>query len=107
MGRWLPLFVSEVGEALSLHSRGVYFALLRRQTAEESEHLLFKVKLEEVRWLPIPILVFFTMAYNVGMGSLTWVVATEILPIRSKRWTHTIANVTSNFWWFVVTKTFR
>jgi len=40
-------------------------------------------------------------------GSLTWVVATEILPVRSKRWTHTISNVTSNFWWFVVTKTFR
>jgi len=34
-------------------------------------------------------------------------VATEILPVRSKRWTHTISNVTSNFWWFVVTKTFR
>jgi hypothetical protein len=41
------------------------------------------------------------------MGSLTWVVATEILPVRSRRWTHTLANVSSNLWWFVVTKTFK
>ncbi|XP_059089898.1 facilitated trehalose transporter Tret1-2 homolog isoform X2 [Tigriopus californicus] len=64
-------------------------------------------KLEYVRLLPIPILVLFTLAYNIGMGSLTWVVATEILPLRSRRWTQTISNVTSNFWWFVVTKTFH
>lgn len=64
-------------------------------------------KLQYVRLLPIPILVLFTLAYNIGMGSLTWVVATEILPLRSRRWTQTISNVTSNFWWFVVTKTFH
>ena len=62
------------------------------------------------------------MAYNLGLGSLTWVVATEVLPIRSKYppnkiqqefllrsrgWTHTLANLTSNLCWFLVTKTFR
>lgn len=26
---------------------------------------------------------------------------------RSKRWTHTVSNATSNLWWFVVTKTFK
>lgn len=40
----------------------------------------------------------FTASFNVGMGSLTWIVATEVLPVSSKRWTHTVANVTSNFW---------
>ena len=49
----------------------------------------------------------FTAAFNVGMGSLTWTVATEMLPVRSKRWTHTVSNATSNLWWFVVTKTFK
>ena len=58
------------------------------------------------RMLPLPILITFTLAYNVGMGSLTWVVATEILPFRSRRWTHTVANVTSNLCWFAVTKTY-
>lgn len=59
-----------------------------------------------LRMLPLPILIIFTLAFNVGMGSLTWVVATEILPVRSRRWTHTVANVTSNLCWFVVTKTY-
>lgn len=58
-------------------------------------------------WLPLPILMLFTAAFNVGMGSLTWTVATEMLPVRSKRWTHTVSNATSNLWWFVVTKTFK
>ena len=58
------------------------------------------------RMLPLPILIIFTLAYNVGMGCLTWVVATEILPFRSRRWTHTVANVTSNLCWFAVTKTY-
>ena len=57
--------------------------------------------------LPLPILILYTLAFNVGMGSPTWVVATEILPVRSRRWTHTVANVTSNLCWFVVTKTYK
>ena len=31
----------------------------------------------------------------------------QVLPVRSRGWTHTMANVTSNFCWFVVTKTFK
>ncbi len=105
VGRRILLLVSEFGMALSLISMGLYFYFLRRLTEAEEEDVL--VRVDYARWLPIPILVVYTTAYNVGMGSLTWVVATEILPVRSKRWTHTISNVTSNFWWFVVTKTFR
>lgn len=67
----------------------------------------FNREYDWVRWLPIPILMIFTLSFNIGMGSLTWVVATEISPLRSRRFTHTVANVTSNFWWFVVTKTFK
>lgn len=62
---------------------------------------------ELLGWLPLPLLITFTVAFNIGMGSLTWVVATEVLPVRSRRWTHAVANVTSNLWWFVVTKTFK
>ena len=58
-------------------------------------------------WLPLPLLMVFTIAFNLGLGSLTWVVATEILPVRSRGYTHTIANLTSNFCWFIITKTFR
>ncbi len=95
LGRRLLLLISELGMAAAQFAMGVYFYYLNGGKDDERS------------WLPIPILVIYTVAFNVGMGSLTWVVATEILPVRSKRWTHTISNVTSNFWWFVVTKTFR
>ena len=65
------------------------------------------VELHTISWLPLPLLVLFTIAFNIGLGPLTWVVAIEILPIRSRGYTHTIANLTSNICWFVVIKTFN
>lgn len=130
-GRRPLLLISEFGMAVSQLALGVYFYILKggdhdnRQSSnadgpfvnatfvvEENEsdpwqHTFPLLDMKQVRWLPIPILIIFTVAFNIGMGSLTWVVATEILPVRSKRWTHTISNVTSNLWWFVVTKTFK
>ena len=61
----------------------------------------------QISWLPLPLILGFTVAFNLGLGSLTWVVATEVLPVRSRGWTHTLANLTSNLCWFLVTKTFR
>ena len=58
-------------------------------------------------WIPIPTLIIFTIAFNIGMGSLAWIVAAEISPVRSRKFTLTVANMTSNFWWFLVTKTFK
>jgi len=42
-----------------------------------------------------------------GHGKLDLGGGHEILPVRSRRWTHTLANASSNLWWFVVTKTFK
>jgi hypothetical protein len=96
--------MSELGMAVSQIAMGIYFYVLNDlRTTDPASHY----EMDQVRWLPLPILIIFTVSFNVGMGSLTWVVATEILPVRSRRWTHTLANVTSNLWWFVVTKTFK
>ncbi|QQP57518.1 Uncharacterized protein FKW44_002535 [Caligus rogercresseyi] len=46
----------------------------------------------EVRWIPLPLVIIFTVAFNIGIGSLNWVLATEILPVQSSKWTHAIAN---------------
>ena len=119
--------------ALSQIALGAYFSLLAQYLSSESscvtdrqlvqnEHNISKSDLDNnnnktidaslseipsISWLPLPLLMMFTVAFNLGLGSLTWVVATEILPVRSRGYTHTIANVTSNFCWFLVTKTFR
>ena len=118
--------------AVSQIALGAYFSLLaqylssdsscvrERQLFQTDSHNISKSDLDNnktidaslseipsISWLPLPLLMMFTVAFNLGLGSLTWVVATEILPVRSRGYTHTIANVTSNFCWFLVTKTFR
>ena len=112
--------------AVSQIALGSYFSLLAGYLADDKENRTLSVEeenntrnktdydehqpsalLTQISWLPLPLLMVFTIVFNLGLGSLTWVVATEILPVKSRGWTHTIANITSNFCWFLVTKTFN
>ena len=109
--------------AVSQIALGSYFFWLEQHLADSKENKTVGLEgedsrcngtqyedtilLTQVSWLPLPLLMIFTIAFNLGLGSLTWVVATEILPVKSRGWTHTIANITSNFCWFLVTKTFN
>ena len=115
--------VAWLGMAVSQIALGSYFSLLAHYLAADKENKTLRVEeedngrnnteddqpslLTQISWLPLPLLMIFTIAFNLGLGSLTWVVATEILPVKSRGWTHTIANITSNFCWFLVTKTFN
>jgi len=76
-------------------------------SSSSSSLIQARADLAKVSWLPLPLILGFTVAFNLGLGSLTWVVATEVLPVNSRGWTHTLANLTSNICWFLVTKTFR
>merc|ERR1719192_555196 len=117
VGRRLLILASQLGMAVSHLGLGLYFHHLAGMK-KEAETVMERgnvtanwskedVSLGVVGWLPLPLVLSFTVAYNLGLGSLTWVVATEVLPIRSRGWTHTLANLTSNLCWFLVTKTFR
>ena len=99
VGRRLLLLTSQLGMAVSHLGLGLYFHQLP-DTEEEMEE-------SGLTWLPLPLVLAFTVSYNLGLGSLTWVVAHEILPVTSRGWTHTLANLASNFCWFIVLKTFR
>ncbi|XP_071743542.1 facilitated trehalose transporter Tret1 [Lepeophtheirus salmonis] len=99
VGRRVLLLISEFGMAASQLSLGTYFYY----TLNDKNQPLAP----EIRWIPLPLIIIFTVAFNIGIGSLTWVITTEILPVQSSKWTHAIANMTSNLWWFVVTKTFK
>ena len=46
--------------------------------SEEEEAEELEARIRTISWLPLPLLMLFTIAFNVGMGSLTWVVATEV-----------------------------
>lgn len=80
VGRRILLLASELGMAVSQISMGIYFYVLTGTSTAD-----LKMNYSGLRMLPLPILIIFTLAFNVGMGSLTWVVATEILPVRSRR----------------------
>jgi len=119
------MLISTLGMAVSQIALGAYFYLLAQQIEKNRDFCKYAhtinltlsdrnetiheplQELVNISWVPLPLLIVFTVAFNLGLGSLTWVVATEILPVRSRGWTHTIANVTSNFCWFLVTKTFK
>ena len=58
-------------------------------------------------WTPLALLMIFTAAFNIGVGSLPSLVFSDMLPLQSRTRTLTIANVSSNISWFLVTKTFR
>jgi hypothetical protein len=47
-------------------------------SSEEEEAEELEARIRTISWLPLPLLMLFTVAFNVGMGSLTWVVATEV-----------------------------
>ena len=108
-GRRVLLLISEIGMALSQISLGFYFYMLNfnnnvnlkkdvtmiTSTTTSAVNSTFSAPsgtggvystpsfdpdYDWVRWLPIPILILYTIAFNIGMGSLMWVVASEISP---------------------------
>jgi len=90
-GRRILLLISQAGMAATMFCLGFYF-----QMDDFSLSLI-----------PIPILIMYTISYNLGLGSLTWAVATEVLPPKSRQWTYAAANFVSNTSLFIVTKTFH
>ena len=108
------LLVSLVTMAASQTSVGIYFVHLSHSTNDclptlKSDNGTRSPNDPILRhsWTPLPLLLIFTAASNIGVGSLPSLVFTDMLPIESRPWTLTIANVASNISWFLVTKTFR
>ena len=58
-------------------------------------------------WLPLPLLIAFTIFYNLGLGSLSWSLPRELLPPPARPAALAIISAVSNLLWFIVTKTFH
>ena len=75
--------------AVSQIALGSYFSLLAQYLADDKENktLSFEEEdngrnkteddqpsllLTQISWLPLPLLMIFTIAFNLGLGSLTW-----------------------------------
>ena len=92
LGRRLLLLFSQVGMGLSMMATGVYFQFDAQpefnQNMDQNSTIVNSTlnaqgpvhKYQSL--LLLPVLQVFTFFYNIGLGSLTWTVATEILPPR-------------------------
>ena len=92
LGRRLLLLFSQVGMGLSMMATGVYFQFdaqpVHNQSLDQNSTIFNSTlnaqgpvhKYQSL--LLLPVLQVFTFFYNIGLGSLTWTVATEILPPR-------------------------
>ena len=106
------MLASMIGMASAQTGVGIYFVQLSR-SAQDCVSLRADNATSPAdsilgwSWTPLPLLMLFTAAFNIGAGSLTWLIAAEILPVRSRPWTLSLASLASNLSWFLVTKTFR
>ena len=106
------MLVSMIMMASSQMGVGLYFFRIPRSadgctTKQAANETSPNVSFDHYTWTPLPLLLVFTTAFNIGVGSLSSPVFTEMLPLQSRTWTLTIANVASNISWFLVTKSFR
>ena len=82
IGRRVLLLLSQAGMGLSMLATGLYFHTLAPETSHTQSYLLADHIKDRQSWLLLPVLQIFTFFYNIGLGSLIWTVATEILPPR-------------------------
>ena len=91
IGRRILLLMSQLGMAVSQIALGAYFYTLAQSTSLDSESIHTTVNNvtdisdhenddhhENISWIPLPLIMIFTTAFNLGIGSLTWVIATEV-----------------------------
>ena len=104
VGRRPLLLVSQAGMGLAMLATGLYLSNTVSQQQADPGH---SGNTTSWSWLVLPALQIFTLSYQLGLGSLAWSLASELLPARSRPYTHTLANIASNLCWFLVTKTFH
>ena len=111
VGRRPLLLVSQAGMGLAMLATGLYLTSTASQQQADPGHsgntTLDTTAGEPGAWLVLPALQIFTLSYQLGLGSLAWSLASELLPARSRPCTHTLVNIGSNLCWFLVTKTFH
>lgn len=92
LGRRLLLLISVTGMFFSLSILGLYFYL---QTNQYNVSVIW--------WLPIASLIVFIITYNLGLGSLPWVIMGELFPSSYKSAASTFTAFVCLFLAFLIT----
>jgi len=98
LGRKKMLLTSEAIMIVSLMALGIFFYFKGLNNGEVPQNF--------IGYVPLPAFILFTLGYNVGVGPLTFLVISEILPSQSRGLSTSI--VVSLYWTiiFVSAKTF-
>lgn len=94
-GRKLLLYFSSIGMLVAEVLLGLYFYL-----EDKGDNV------DNVPWLPIVSLIFYIIAYSIGLGPLPWTIIGELFPSNVKSFA---ASITTAFCWiigFIITKFF-
>ena len=114
ISRKLLLMLSMLGMGVSQSCLGVYFlhqssfikdcSVLHNSTGVNDD---VSSSRSSLNWAPLPLLIIFISAYNIGINSVSWDIVSDLLPLHSRSLTHSLVNIVSNLSWFLVTKTFH
>lgn len=95
-GRKLLLLLSGALMSISLIALGIYYYI-------SSENIAFK---DNFSWIPLSSLVSFLIAFSLGYGSIPWLLAAEMVPLRARSTIGGLATFANGLFAFTVTKTF-
>lgn len=96
LGRKALLILSDIFMCLSLMTLGAYYY-------KSSIDTLFQ---NMYSWIPLVSLTIFVTAFSIGYGSIPWLLAAEMVPLRARSTVGGIATVANGLFAFTVTKTF-
>lgn len=96
LGRKVLLIASGILMAFSLIFLGSYYY-------KSSFDLTFR---NSYGWIPLISLIIFIIAFSIGYGSIPWLLAAEMVPVRARSTVSGIATIANGLFAFIVTKTF-
>ncbi|KAG8181509.1 hypothetical protein JTE90_018746 [Oedothorax gibbosus] len=95
-GRKLLLILSGALMSISLIALGIYYYI-------SSANIAFQTNFS---WIPLSSLVLFLIAFSIGYGSIPWLLAAELVPLRARSTIGGLATFANGLFAFTITKTF-
>ncbi|GBN10395.1 Facilitated trehalose transporter Tret1 [Araneus ventricosus] len=95
-GRKALLFLSGALMSTSLTALGVYYYV-------SVANLTFEVRFD---WIPLVSLILFVTGFSIGYGSIPWLLAAEMVPLRARSTIGGLGTFANGLFAFIITKTF-
>ncbi|GIY43559.1 facilitated trehalose transporter Tret1-1 [Caerostris darwini] len=95
-GRKVLLFLSGSLMSVSLTILGIYYYISATNGQFETHY----------NWIPLTTLISFLCAFSLGYGSIPWLLAAEMVPLRARSTVGGLGTFANGLFAFIITKTF-